>query len=93
VLNRILQQQHGHKIAVIENEFSQENIDNEILVQDSSEQIIEMNNYCICCMMRMQVYGPAHVALQNVLFFMDDTDNKMVSQCVHKNMCSDVGSK
>jgi G3E family GTPase len=52
LLNRILQEQHGHKIAVIENEFGQENIDNEILVQDSTEQIVEMNNGCICCTVR-----------------------------------------
>jgi G3E family GTPase len=52
LLNRILQEPHGHKIAVIENEFGQENIDNEILVQDSNEQIVEMNNGCICCTVR-----------------------------------------
>jgi G3E family GTPase len=52
LLNRILQENHGFKIAVIENEFGQENIDNEILVRDSSEQIIEMNNGCICCTVR-----------------------------------------
>ncbi len=52
LLNRILQENHGYKIAVIENEFGQENIDNEILVQDSSEQIIQMNNGCICCTVR-----------------------------------------
>ncbi len=52
LLNRILQEQHGHKIAVIENEFGAENIDNEILVQDSGEQIVEMNNGCICCTVR-----------------------------------------
>jgi G3E family GTPase len=52
LLNRILQEQHGHKIAVIENEFGEENIDNEILVQDSNEQIVEMNNGCICCTVR-----------------------------------------
>ena len=42
LLNRILQEDHGMRIAVIENEFGEENIDNEILVQDSGEQIIEM---------------------------------------------------
>jgi G3E family GTPase len=52
LLNRILQEQHGHRIAVIENEFGQESIDNEILVQDSKEQIVEMNNGCICCTVR-----------------------------------------
>ncbi|MDO8304430.1 GTP-binding protein, partial [Herminiimonas sp.] len=44
LLNRILHEQHGLRIAVIENEFGQENIDNEILVQESSEHIVEMNN-------------------------------------------------
>jgi G3E family GTPase len=52
LLNRILQEEHGLRIAVIENEFGQENIDNEILVQDSGEQIVEMNNGCICCTVR-----------------------------------------
>jgi G3E family GTPase len=52
LLNRILQENHGLRIAVIENEFGQENIDNEILVQDSREQIVEMNNGCICCTVR-----------------------------------------
>jgi G3E family GTPase len=52
LLNRILQESHGHRIAVIENEFGQENIDNEILVQESNEQIVEMNNGCICCTVR-----------------------------------------
>jgi G3E family GTPase len=52
LLNRILREPHGLKIAVIENEFGQENIDNDILVQDSGEQIVEMNNGCICCTVR-----------------------------------------
>ena len=52
LLNRILQEEHGLRIAVIENEFGQENIDNEILVHDSGEQIIDMNNGCICCTVR-----------------------------------------
>ncbi|HJV87243.1 MAG TPA: GTP-binding protein [Noviherbaspirillum sp.] len=52
LLNRILREPHGHKIAVIENEFGQENIDNEILVQESNEQIVEMSNGCVCCTVR-----------------------------------------
>ncbi len=40
LLKRILNDQHGMKIAVIENEFCEENIDNEILVQETNEQII-----------------------------------------------------
>jgi G3E family GTPase len=52
LLNRILNEQHGHKIAVIENEFGEEGIDNELLVQEREERIVEMNNGCICCTVR-----------------------------------------
>jgi len=52
LLNRILTEQHGEKIAVIENEFGESGIDNEILVQDKEEQIVEMNNGCLCCTVR-----------------------------------------
>ncbi len=52
LLKRILTEAHGQKIAVIENEFGDENIDNEILVQDSKEQIIQLNNGCVCCSIR-----------------------------------------
>ena len=52
LLNHILKGDHGHRIAVIENEFGEAGIDNELLVQDSDEQIIEMNNGCICCTVR-----------------------------------------
>ncbi len=52
LLKRILTEAHGQKIAVIENEFGEENIDNEILVNDTEENIIQMNNGCICCSIR-----------------------------------------
>ena len=52
LLNHILGQPHGHRIAVIENEFGEAGIDNELLVQDRNEQIVEMNNGCICCTVR-----------------------------------------
>ncbi|MGL4576107.1 MAG: CobW family GTP-binding protein [Burkholderiaceae bacterium] len=52
LLNRILTEHHGQRIAVIENEFGEQGIDNEILVQDKDEQIVEMNNGCICCTVR-----------------------------------------
>ena len=52
LLNYILKQPHGHRIAVIENEFGEAGIDNDLLVQDQDEQIIEMNNGCICCTVR-----------------------------------------
>ncbi len=52
LLNRILKEKHGHKIAVIENEFGPEGVDNELLIADTDEQIVEMNNGCICCTVR-----------------------------------------
>lgn len=52
LLNRILREQHGERIAVIENEFGEAGIDNELLVTSGDEQIIEMNNGCICCTVR-----------------------------------------
>src|SRR5512140_1127079 len=52
LLNRILHEQHGEKIAVIENEFGETGVDNDILVKDKDEQIVEMNNGCLCCTVR-----------------------------------------
>ena len=52
LLKRVLTEAHGQKIAVIENEFGEENIDNDILVESPGEQIIQMNNGCVCCTIR-----------------------------------------
>src|SRR5574339_534048 len=51
LLNRILKEDHGHRIAVIENEFGETGVDGEI-IEKSDEQIVEMNNGCICCTVR-----------------------------------------
>jgi len=48
LLNYILTQRHGHRIAVIENEFGEINIDSE-LVLSSDEEIFELTNGCVCC--------------------------------------------
>ncbi len=52
LLKRILSEQHGQRIAVIENEFGPENIDNELLIQDGDEEIVELSNGCVCCTVR-----------------------------------------
>ena len=52
LLKRVLTEAHGQKIAVIENEFGEENIDNDILVADTNEQVIQMSNGCVCCTIR-----------------------------------------
>jgi G3E family GTPase len=51
LLNRILTEQHGLRIAVIENEYGEVGID-DALVLDAEEEIFEMNNGCICCTVR-----------------------------------------
>ncbi|NLD68768.1 MAG: GTP-binding protein [Limnobacter sp.] len=63
LLNRILKEEHGHRIAVIENEFGEEGVDNDLLLQDREEQIVEMNNGCICCTVRgdlIRILGDLH---------------------------------
>ena len=52
LLKRVLTEAHGQKIAVVENEFGEENIDNDILVSDTQETIIQMSNGCVCCTIR-----------------------------------------
>ena len=51
LLNRILTEKHGKKYAVVVNEFGEEGIDNDLVV-DADEEVFEMNNGCICCTVR-----------------------------------------
>src|SRR6185503_17899469 len=51
LLNRILTEHHGKRIAVIENEFGEIGIDNELVI-NADEEIFEMNNGCLCCTVR-----------------------------------------
>eukprot|EP00443_Scrippsiella_acuminata_P016526 CAMPEP_0115176838 /NCGR_PEP_ID=MMETSP0270-20121206/5074_1 /TAXON_ID=71861 /ORGANISM="Scrippsiella trochoidea, Strain CCMP3099" /LENGTH=473 /DNA_ID=CAMNT_0002589747 /DNA_START=132 /DNA_END=1554 /DNA_ORIENTATION=- len=54
LLNRILREQHGKRIAVIENEFGEVGIDSDLVEQAerTTETVVEMNNGCICCTLR-----------------------------------------
>ena len=51
LLNYILQQQHGYKFAVIVNEIGEISIDSQ-LVENAKDEIVEMNNGCVCCTVR-----------------------------------------
>jgi G3E family GTPase len=51
LLNHILTQQHGRRVAVIVNEFGEIGIDNQLVVA-TQDEIVEMNNGCICCTVR-----------------------------------------
>jgi len=54
LLNRILREQHGKRIAVIENEFGEVGIDASLVEQkeQTTATVVEMNNGCICCTLR-----------------------------------------
>ena len=52
LINRILREQHGRKIAVIVNEFGAISIDGQLVVHDGNEQLVEFNNGCLCCTVR-----------------------------------------
>src|SRR5262249_33253226 len=52
LLRRVLTEEHGRKIAVIVNEFGEEDIDSEIIVSDGGEQIVQLSNGCLCCGIR-----------------------------------------
>lgn len=59
LLNRILTHKHGKKIAVIVNEFGDVGIDSQLVVE-ADEEILEMNNGCICCTVRgdlIRIFG------------------------------------
>lgn len=51
LLNRILSNSPGKRIALIINEFGEVGIDNQLVIE-SEEEVIEMNNGCICCTVR-----------------------------------------
>ena len=51
LLNRILTEQHGKRIAVIENEFGEIGVDQDLVI-NAEEEVFEMNNGCICCTVR-----------------------------------------
>jgi len=52
LLRRVLTEVHGRRIAVIENEFGEENIDIEIIVSGGDEHIVQLSNGCLCCGIR-----------------------------------------
>ncbi len=51
LLNYILKQQHGYKFAVIVNEMGKIGVDG-ALVEKTQDDILELNNGCLCCSVR-----------------------------------------
>lgn len=52
LINRILSEQHGKKLAVIVNEFGEISIDGQLVIHDDQAQLVEFNNGCLCCTVR-----------------------------------------
>ena len=73
LLNRILSENHGKRIAVIENEFGEIGVDNDLVI-GAEEEIFEMNNGCICCTVR----GDLIRILGNLMKRRDRFDHIMV---------------
>jgi len=51
LLNKILREEHGKRIAVIENEYGEVGIDQGLVI-NADEEVFEMSNGCICCTVR-----------------------------------------
>lgn len=73
LLNRILSENHGKRIAVIENEFGEIGVDNDLVI-GAEEEIFEMNNGCICCTVR----GDLIRILGNLMKRRDKFDHIMI---------------
>ena len=52
LINRILREMHGERLAVIENEFGAVGVDAQFLVTDHDETVIQLANGCLCCTVR-----------------------------------------
>eukprot|EP00889_Picochlorum_renovo_P000431 jgi/Picre1/27461/NNA_000428.t1 len=63
LINSILSENHGKKIAIIENEFGEVGVDDGLVLQ-SQEEVVEMNNGCICCTVRGDLIKILHKLLQ-----------------------------
>jgi G3E family GTPase len=75
LLNHILTERHGHRIAVIENEFGEVDVDSD-LVMASEEEIYQMQNGCICCF--VDVRNDLIDILQKLLARKDKFDHILV---------------
>jgi G3E family GTPase len=64
LVNRILQESHGQRLAVIENEFGAVGVDAEFLVTDDNEAVIQLANGCLCCTVRGDLARALHELAQ-----------------------------
>ncbi len=64
LVNRILQESHDQRLAVIENEFGAVGVDAEFLVTESNETVIQLANGCLCCSVRGDLARALHELAQ-----------------------------
>ena len=69
LINEILNNTIGMKILVIENEIGKEGIDHELLVQQTAkEEVILLNNGCVCCSVRKDILTTFQGLFKNEAF-------------------------
>jgi len=76
LLNHILTEKHGHRIAVIENEFGEVDVDSDLVMANSDEEIFQIVNGCICC--TVDVRNDLVKTLQMLLERQDQFDHILV---------------
>lgn len=74
LINNILHEAHGKKIAVIVNEFGEISIDGQLIIRDDQAELVEFNNGCLCCTVR----GDLIATLQRLKERADDLDGILI---------------
>lgn len=96
LLNHLLSQKHGYKCAIIINEFGEISIDNQLVV-GVDEDIIELNNGCLCCRVRGDLIKSLEALVQKQKRFdyvlIETTGLADPSPIVHTFKASDLGDK
>ncbi|MEO0685069.1 MAG: GTP-binding protein [Cyanobacteria bacterium J06649_11] len=55
-LNHLLEKNQGTRYAIIENEFGEQGVDNELVLRPEETSIVELNNGCLCCTLNDNLY-------------------------------------
>jgi len=64
LLNHILSNSNLYKTAIIVNEYGDSGIDGQLVI-DTEDEIVELNNGCICCTVRSDLINAIHNILDN----------------------------
>ncbi len=96
LLNHLLTQNHGYKCAIIINEFGEISIDNQLVV-GVDEEILELNNGCLCCRVRGDLIKSLEGLIQRQKRFdyvlIETTGLADPSPVVHTFKASDLADK